>query len=85
MITPPREYFELITHSNWNNVTPPEPGAQRIGFEWYRFTGENALARMIADGCIADAPPPVNARISELEGKVEELKSRITRAINELE
>ena len=84
-MNPPREYFELIIQPAWNNVGAPEIGAQRIGFQWFRFTDENALARLIEDGGLTEIPPSANERIKELEGKIERLQRKIDLAINELE
>ena len=76
-MNPPREYFERGEEL--------DAGSQRIGFNWYRFTDPDALARMISDGVIGDAPPTSNERIKELEEQVERLERKISAAINELE
>lgn len=66
MKMPPREYFEIVSSPLHKN------GLQRIGFEWYRFTDENALARMIEDGVF----------IQESKSKIAELEDRIEQAIS---
>lgn len=41
-MTPPIEYFRRCDADT--------PGAQRVGFEWFVFTDQDALSRALNDG-----------------------------------
>jgi len=71
-MTPPREYFEICSSSC--------AGAQRIGFEWFRFNDDSALERMLTAG-VFTSPQLASAECSncgELENENEDLNGEIS-------
>lgn len=70
-MTPPSEYFE--------RCAPGDPGAQRIGLEWFRFLSVDSLSAMLADDrfCDPSEVSDLRDRVATLEAEVEELEGQL--------
>lgn len=75
-MTPPAEYFVRCDAS--------EPGAQRIGFEYYRFIDGDSLDLALTDGYFEEQEDFLDA-LNEKEGRILELEARIDELEAELE
>lgn len=49
-MTPPPAYFRRVFSTHRHNAkNPPSQAEQLVGFDWYEWTDQDALARMLAD------------------------------------
>jgi hypothetical protein len=92
-MTPPPEYFRIVPSTYWHHAkNPPCEGAQLVGFDWYVWADQDALARSMKDGLLSTKESwwraEVNSRdvtISDLEDEVDGLEGELTSKNTEIE
>lgn len=75
-MTPPTEYFRRCNADT--------PGAQRVGFDWFVFTDQDALWRALNDGMF-DGGAGYLEQLAQAQRSIDALENQVAQLEQDLE
>lgn len=76
-MNPPSQYFVRLDKPFPDDGQAPQFGAQRVGFEWFAWSDQDALSRALQDGMFERGNESLVSKIESLENDVEDLNDEV--------